>query len=407
MPAAARSKGSIISASEAARLLLGRQGLLDDPARAAGRAEVATLVHDMGFIQIDSINVVERAHHLTLANRLDAYRPSMLAALLEETRELFEHWTHDASAIPTVWFPHWRHQFERRRRRIRANAWWRQRIGPRPNKLIEAVKQRIADHGPLLSRDFETATEREQRAEKGWWGWKPQKAALEYLWHVGELVVCRRINFQKVYDLTERVLPARWIEPRSDPREHVEWACRSALWRLGAATPGELAAFWRAITPAQAARWCAAAARAGEIVPVEIKSMRDARPRRSFAPADWRDMIEALPEPPARIRLLSPFDPILRDRARTTRLFDFEYSFEAFVPAAKRQFGYYVLPILERDRLIGRLDPKLHRERGELEIKGLWWEPKIKPTRARRSALDAAVERLASFVGAARIAWRA
>ena len=122
-----------------------------------------------------------------------------------------------------------------------------------------------------------------------------------------------------------------------------------------------------------------------------------------YAPVGWERRLEGLPSPPRRTRLLSPFDPLLRDRRRLTRLFGFDYKLEAFVPPPKRKYGYYVLPILEGDRLIGRLDPKLHRAEGRLEIRGLWWEPEVEVSRRRRRALELAIERLARFVGASEI----
>src|SRR5882672_9549266 len=187
-----------VSCDAARRLLLGAQGLLDDPAARATQRRVQELIERMGFVQIDSINVVERAHHLTLASRLDGYRHAMLASLLESERLLFEQWTHDASAIPTAWFPHWRHRFDRARRRIRANAWWRERMGPRPQRILDEVLARIERDGPLQSRDFDDRKDPDDGganatsaagAEQGWWSWKPQKAALEYLWRTGELSV--------------------------------------------------------------------------------------------------------------------------------------------------------------------------------------------------------------------------
>lgn len=401
----------VVPASAARRLLLHAQGLADDPGRRANASELARLISRLGFVQIDSINVVQRAHHLTLFSRLDGYQPSMLAKLLEEKRACFEHWTHDASAIPIQWFPHWRHRFERHRARIRRHAWWRARLGDRPEELLTQVKQRIARDGPLLSRDFETDRSAKGRppAEDGWWGWKPQKAALEHLWRTGELAVVRRINFQKVYDLTERVFPEHHALAASNEAAHVDWACRSALERLGMATPAEIAGFWNAVELAAVRRWCSDALRAGEIVELMVDSADDSPPRRALAPADWQKRIDedAQMAVPDRIRLLSPFDPVLRDRKRTQRLFNFDYTFEAFVPTAKRRYGYYVLPVLEGDRLVGRLDPKFHREQGLLEVRGLWWEPSVKPTRRRRAALDAAVQHLAAFIGAKQIRWSA
>jgi uncharacterized protein YcaQ len=131
-----------------------------------------------------------------------------------------------------------------------------------------------------------------------------------------------------------------------------------------------------------------------------VEAEDGSKPRKAWAVADWQERAAALPPAPPRVRLLSPFDPILRDRKRTLRLFNFDYRFEAFVPGPQRQHGYYVLPILEGERLVGRLDPKLHREQGLLEIKGLWWEPGVRESKGRQAALEAAVERLARLVEA-------
>jgi len=388
---------------EAARLLLlNAQGLLADPRRRATPAALRSLVERMGFVQLDSINVVERAQHLTLASRLDAYRPEHLSRLLEKERSLFEHWTHDASAIPTMWFAQWKPRFARERERIWKKSWWRERLGEEPDKVIDQVLKRISLEGPLRSIDFE---HKKQAASPVWWGWKPQKAALEYLWSTGELMVTRREKFQKVYDLTERVLPEHSREPQPGEREHVEWACRTALERLVVATPREVAEFWHAIGIAEAKAWCAEAARAGRIIPVMVESSDGAKGRTSFALCDWERRLSSLPTPPARTRLLSPFDPVLRDRARALRLFNFDYRFEAFVPAPLRQYGYYVLPILEGDRLVGRLDPKFNRSDGTLNIRQVYWEPGIRVTLPRRRGLEKAVEQLAEFVGARRTAW--
>jgi uncharacterized protein YcaQ len=398
VPPKSSSPPPTVSAATARRLLLGAQGLLDDPRRKATADALYELIEQMGFVQIDSINVVERAQHLTLAARMQGYQPSLLERLLERQRRLFEHWTHDASAIPTPWYPYWKVRFERYRRKVLEHPWWRERAGPEPERMIDQVRERIAREGPLMTRDFEG----ERAGEQGWWGWKPQKTALEYLWRTGELAIAGRASFHKVYDLAERVLPAGHAAPRPSDAEHLDWACRSALERLGIASPDEVAGFWAAVSLREARAWCDGAATRGEIVPVLVEPADGSRPRASYALPDWESRAAALPPAPPRIRLLSPFDPILRDRRRTLRLFGFDYRFEAFVPGEHRVHGYYVLPILEGERLIGRLDPKVHREAGLLEVKGLWWEPKVRETKGRRAALEAALDRLAKRVGAER-----
>src|SRR3954469_13941785 len=157
----------VAPAPPARRLLLGAQGLLDDPRRKATPDVLYELIERMGFVQIDSINVVERAHHLTLASRLQGYRPALLERLLERQRRLFEHWTHDASAIPTLWYPYWKIRFERYRRRVLEHPWWMERIGPEPERAIDHVRERIAHEGPLMTRDFED--ERPEGTDKTWW----------------------------------------------------------------------------------------------------------------------------------------------------------------------------------------------------------------------------------------------
>ncbi|HLO67418.1 MAG TPA: crosslink repair DNA glycosylase YcaQ family protein [Holophaga sp.] len=388
MPAAPQP----VTTAQARRLLLAAQALLGPPARDAGE-----LVERLGFVQMDSINVVERAHHLTLGSRLPGYRRTDFEALLAGERRLFEHWTHDASAIPLAHYPHWKHRFPRSRARLLASAWWRERVGDQVEALLDSVRARIRAEGPLMSADFEHAG---PKGPSAWWGWKPAKAALEFLWHTGELAVAGRVNFHKVYDLPERVFPDHHRRPAPSRKAHVEWACSTAMTRLGVATPRELAAFWEAVSPEDAALWCAAAVRAGRAVPVEVG---EDPPRAAYALPDWPERARELEDPGDRMVLLCPFDPILRDRARAQRLFGFDYRFEAFTPQAKRQFGYYVLPILEGERLVGRLDPKFRRDEGVLEVQGLWWEPGVKPGKARLKKLGGALEDLAARIGAASI----
>lgn len=395
-----------VSAGAAVRVLLDAQGLRDDPNRTASHAALQKLIERMGFVQIDSINVVERAHHLTLFSRIHGYRHGMLAHLLERRRTLWEHWTHDASAIPTQWFPHWKHRFERARSSIRRNDWWKQRLGERPERMMAMVRERIEREGPLQSRDFEHDHASHPLPEEGWWGWKPAKAALEHLWRCGELTIIRRINFQKVYDLTERALPTVHNAPASQSEAFVDWACRSALERLGVATPGEIAAFWHAIDPADARTWCTHALHSGELIEVMVGDAQGGKPRKALAFAAREGKLRRAnrtlqaDDDGLAMRVLSPFDPVLRDRKRCLRLFDFDYRFEAFTPGPKRKYGYYVLPLLQGERLVGRINPKFHRDRSELVITGVWWEKGIKPTKTRKAALNDALQRLAGFIGA-------
>jgi uncharacterized protein YcaQ len=209
-------------------------------------------------------------------------------------------------------------------------------------------------HGPVSSGDFAG-----ERAEKstGWWDWHPSKTALEYLWRSGDLAVTRREGFRKLYDLSERVVPPEVLNARHpDVAETVDWACSAALDRLGFATSGELAAFWDLMTPGGGKGMGGGRARLGPCDRRGCGLRRTEALRRSVAWPGVVEEAEALSEPGPRMRVLSPFDPALRDRKRAERLFGFHYRIEIFVPEAQRRYGYYVFPVLEGTRLAGRID---------------------------------------------------
>lgn len=383
-----------ISNLEARHLLLYLQGLCDAPNRRFQSAELYDLIERMGFVQIDSIRTIERAHHLTLLSRNDRYQPRMLQGLLEGERRLFENWTHDASIVPMIWYPYWQPRFVQMRERFAQRQSWHRRLGDSWPAVLDRVRQVVRERGPVMSRDFHD--------DRGpgvgeWWKWGPSKTALEYLWRTGELVICQRINFQKVYDLAERVIPASVLAQVTSEQDYIEWACTTALDRLGCATPAELAAFWDQVGLADVKAWCER--EVGKTIrDVLVESADGSAPRKAYARSDIAELIQRLPEAPVRVRFLSPFDPVLRDRKRALRLFNFNYRFEAFVPARQRQYGYYVLPILERDQMIGRIDLKCERQARTLWVRGLWLEPGVKLTKTRRRRITQELERLAAFV---------
>lgn len=379
-----------IPAPTARALLMAGQGLLADPDRSATPPEVLDEVRALGFVQVDSINIVERAHHHILWARRHAYRPGVLDAL-QRAGQVFEHWTHDSSILPTEVFPHWRARFAH----VAWGEWLRRKMGRNHREVARTVLDRIRAEGPLMARDFEHPG----RTSGAWWDWKPAKAALEFWWRTGELAVPRRINFQKVYDLTERVLPEVHALPAPSRDEHVDWACRGALDRLGAATPREIAGFWGTVTLQEARSWCRDAVARGAAVAARLEhDAGDGPARPGVAIADWQQRAASLPPAPEPMRLLSPFDPLIRDRARALRLFNFDYRFEAFTPGAKRRYGYYVLPVLTGDRLVARINPRMDSDAGVLHVEGVWWE--AKPSRADRAMLRDAIERYARLMDA-------
>jgi len=242
------------------------------------------------------------------------------------------------------------------------------------------------------------------RGKGGWLDWHPSKTALEWLWRTGQLSVTRRNGFQKVYDLTERVIPDAHRRVTSDPQQMIDWACNSALDHLGFATPGEIAAFWKAVTPTEAREWCKAALAAQQVIEIDVAGASGAT-RRALARPDVLDLANAAPEPPARLRNLSPFDPALRDRSRTEFLFGFCYRIEVFVPEPKQTFGYYVFPVLEGVRLIARIDVKAHRDVDALRVRAIWPERGITFGAQRLRQLGAELDRLARFAGCTSVEW--
>jgi len=379
----------------ARRFFIAMQGLAEPPSRAWGKPGLYDAVERLGFVQVDSINTVERAHHHILFARNQTYRHKHLAQLVEKDRLLFENWTHDASIIPTVFFPYWKHRFDKQKTRLRTR--WKDHFGQEGfDDDLDRVLARIARDGPVLTRDFEG-----DKPSTGWWDWHPSKAALEYLWRTGELSITRRDGFQKVYDLTERVIPAEHYAKSVSHEEFIDWACRSALQRLGVATRSEIMAFWALLTPQEVEAWTKQ--HRHELEAVRVEPADGGKPQPSLMLAGTLDRIAAAPEPPARLRILSPFDPLLRDRKRAERLFGFFYRIEVFVPEAKRKYGYYVFPVMRGDRIIGRIDMKADRATDRLAVRAFWPERGLRISKALVAQMEAELDRMRRFAGVASV----
>lgn len=386
-----------LSNRDARRIFLDRHGLAARPSGLGKGADLAQVIQDLGFVQLDSINTVARAHHMILHSRRTSYRANSLDAMLRPDRTTFEHWTHDASLIAMQFFPHWRHQMERHAAKIKTR-WKTDRRAGYEAKCDDILRQ-ISDHGACCSSDV---GQDEQKSSGGWWDWHPSKTALEYLWRKGELSVCHRKGFRKYYDLTERVIPPEYLNARTHIEHTIDWACDAALTRLGFATPTELANFWDLTTKQEAKDWTAHALKTGHLIALEIEDANKTWHTTYGAPG----ILDAPPlSPPDTVRILSPFDPALRDRSRAEKLFGFHYRIEVFVPEAKRIYGYYVFPILEGDKIIGRIDMKCDRKTGALNVRAFWPEPKTKPTPARLKKLHTALERTARLAGSTDIAY--
>ena len=383
-----------VSAEQGRRLVLGLQGLAEPHRRKLHDAALLDLITRMGFVQVDSINTVERAHQMILFSRATGYRPAQLRRLLERTRDLFENWTHDASIIPSQFYPYWMRRFENRRETLAAR--YSQWHGPEFLKETDKVLERIAASGPVLSRDLSPDG---RKGPGAWWNWHPSKTALEYLWRTGQLAITKREGFQKAYDLTERVLP----EPhRTEPVDHdalVDWSCREALSRMGFGTPAEIAGYWDLISTEDAKAWCETP---GNTIQTSVTQL-NGRTRTLCGAPNLEAMLARAEDPAPSLRILNPFDPVLRDRKRLAGLFGFDYRIEVFVPAPKRRYGYYVFPLLEGDRLIGRVDMKADREAGSLNVTAVWPELGVRFGKARIKKLESELERHRRFAGVDRL----
>lgn len=385
----------LLTNENARRLFLDRHLLLRQESGPAKGADLSGVLTGLGFVQVDSVNTLARSHDLILWSRRGRYRPQALVDLVARHRAAFEHWTHDAAVVPMPFYPMWRLKFARDEARMRKHWPVCRREGW--DAEVDTVLRQIADHGPAGSMDVGRG---EPRGSSGWWDWHPSKTALEYLWRSGRLAIRHRAGFRKVYDLSERVIPADCRDVRLDPAEVIDWAMSAALERLGFATSGELAAFFEIATREEAKLWCAEALAARRIVEIEVE-MADGSRRRSFSSEALLDRLAVLPMPSQRVRVLSPFDPALRDRARAERLFGFRYRIEIFVPAPRRRYGYYVFPVMQGCRLIGRIDAK--REAGVLAVRAFWPEAGVSMTKARQAGLLAELQRLLPLAEAAGI----
>ena len=369
-----------LTADEARRLQLRAQGLVGRGFRRGGG--VLGLLKGLGAVQLDTISVLARSHELVPYARLGAIGRGAVEAAYwgngsggEPTG--FEYWAHAASVLPLEDWP----LFEFRRRAYRRRGWRWHKV---PEGVTDDVLKRLRADGPLTTRELGGA-----KAGGDWWQWSDHKIAIEWLLDIGEVVCVRRVGWRRVYDLAERAVPARLLDQGLGDEECLTRLVRRAGRALGVGTRADLADYYRL-----KAEQVDAVVAASGLVPVRVRGWRNGA---------WADP-EALAEP-VRGRhattLLSPFDSLVWDRARTARVFGFEHRLEAYVPKARRVHGYFVMPLLAGGRLIGRVDPA--REGRTLVARRVSFEPWATRTAARTeasvAALRTALRQAASWVG--------
>jgi uncharacterized protein YcaQ len=380
---AGRRRRERLSAAEARRVAIAAQGFADGrPKVSDGRALRQVLKH-VGLLQIDSVNVLARGHYLTLFGRLGPYSLDVVdRAAWYAPRRLFEYWGHEASLLPVATQP----LFRWRMKRAHDDAWggMRKVATDRP-ELVKRVLEEVAERGPIAASEVDD--DRPRRAEP-WWNWSDTKRAFEYLFWSGEITSARRRNFERLYDLPERVLARDVVDmPTPTPDEAQRELLRIAARSLGVAAERDLRDYFRLPT-AETRERVAELVEAGELLPVEVEG--------------WR--VPAYLWPAARVprsvnarALVGPFDSLLWERSRVERLFGFRYRIEIYVPAPKRVHGYYVLPLLLGDRLVGRVDLKADRAAGELDVRAAHAEPDAPPETA--AALAEELRLMAGWLG--------
>jgi uncharacterized protein YcaQ len=378
-----------LSHRAAQALMLAAQGLHRRPDRPAAKADVLETIRRMHVLQIDTIHVVARSPYLVLWSRLGAYPQEWLTDLLAEGA-LFEYWAHEACFLPIEDYPLFRH----RMLDAASQGWKYADEWARQNRAtIERVLGHIREHGPTRSADFE----RQDGQAGGWWEWKAEKRALETLFTAGELMIARRHNFQRIYDLRERVLPS-WDDANLLPLKEArrELALR-AVRALGVTTARWVADYFRTglkdtapLPPALAAE--------GALIEAQVEGWKQP----AYIHPDNLALAETAASGalvPELTTLLSPFDPLVWDRQRALEVFGFDYRIECYTPAPKRRYGYFTLPILWRGQLVGRLDPKAHRKEGRFEVKALHLEPGVPVTDELVSDLAGALRDCADWHG--------
>ncbi|MEB0948852.1 winged helix-turn-helix domain-containing protein [Citrobacter sedlakii] len=382
-----------LSLKEARFLHLAAQGLLRKPRRRARESDILATITRMSLLQIDTINIVARSPYLVLFSRLGDYPSQWLDAALTRG-ELMEYWAHEACFLPRSDFKLIRHRMltpENMGWKYKA-AWMNDHAGE-----IEQLIQHIQHNGPVRSADFAHP----RKGTSGWWEWKPHKRHLEGLFTAGKLMVVERRNFQRVYDLTHRVMP-HWDDERDLlPRAQAElFMLDNSARSLGIFREQWLADYYRLKRP-DLQRWRETRAEQQQIIPVEVDTLGTLWLHAELLPL--LEQAQAKKLSATHSAVLSPFDPVVWDRKRAEQLFGFSYRLECYTPAPKRQFGYFVLPLLHRGQLVGRMDAKMHRRTAVLEIISLHLEKGVTSGISLQNGLKQAIGDFARWQQATRV----
>jgi len=356
--------GSInLSKDQVRRLILDSQLLSDNTESSSGSRRTARIIDSLGYVQIDTISVVKRAHHHTLWTRYNGYHSDMLNQLQAVERSIFEYWGHAASYLPIGDYRYYTCRM--RNFSDPMDKWARDRL-KKCGHLMDEILERIRKEGPLGSKDFKSNPD----AKRGqWWNWKPAKIALELLFWRGDLMVTRRKNFQRIYDLTENVLPDGTDTSVPEKDELGRFLVRRALETQGIATMNDIVRNLHAASREVIKNAVDSMVSEEEVLPVNIEGEHTL-----YGLPDILSGVSPDSGNSGNVHILSPFDNLIILRDRISRFFDFDYALECYTPRAKRRYGYFVMPVLWGTRFVGRLDPKADRKRGILMLRNLEFE---------------------------------
>ncbi|MBI5161300.1 MAG: YcaQ family DNA glycosylase [Micrococcales bacterium] len=360
-----------ISAAQARRLALGAQGFAVPRPASVGTRQLNLLIQRLQLLQLDSVNVFERSHYLPVLARLGPYDKNLLDRLVFATRpprRYLEFWAHAAAIVPVETLPLLRHRMDRYA--AREDEWGRWAAERRP--LLDGLLTELAARGPMTAGEIEG----DDGPRRGpWWDWSDAKLGLEALFRTGEVMSAGRIRFERRYGLPEQVLPPETLAAAVPHADAIRELLRRGVVALGVATVADARDYFRLPYLAEAKVAMRELVESGEVVELRVEGWRE--------PA-YADPAARIPRRIDTVALLSPFDPVVWDRRRTLRVFDFEYRIEIYTPPARRRFGYYTLPLLVDDALVGRIDLKSDRQRGVLRVQSAWTEPAAPPALEQR-----------------------
>ena len=352
------------------------------------------IIKDLGFVQLDSIQNVTRAHHHILWSRHSDYKEYMLDELLANKGSIFEHFTHDASVLPVEFYSVWKVQFQNIKNKIDKSKYYKDilDIDSRQN-IINTLNQK----GALSIKEFEDTTANKQPM----WSKSVHKTTLDYMWYCGVLSTAYRQSFRKYYDLSTSIIPEDILSQEIGKDEQIDWLCKGALHRMSVASAKEIKNFWDALNTQEVNAWV----KENEEDLIEVQwENNEGKYIKSFASLDIENRLNNL-KPSTQMQIINPFDPTIRDRIRLKKIFDFDYKIEIFVPKAKRIWGYYIYPILEGNKFVGRIELQADRKAKMMYVLNFWTEEGIIWGKEQQTKLDKELANLALLIDIRNIKW--